>query len=252
MDHPQAAAIEYLSKHHAVHIGVDIGQKVDYTAVVVAEVGERPCGQVVHYDGTKHLDYESTYKVRDMTRLPLGTPFVGVAQAVVRAASRIWDIEAEIRQAQDLTPYEHALYCEIFVDATGVGAPVYELIKSAVYTEPKADRANVRAITFTHGDQIKRGVSLDGEADSVGKAHLVSRLQVLFEQGRIVLPKGSAIIDAMLEELTVYEIRITPDANDLYGAFAVGAHDDLVTALGLACLEEPGVIEIGLNLWGGG
>ena len=38
----------------------------------------------------------------------------------------------------------------------------------------------------------------------------------------------------MARELEDYEIRVTEDANDRYGAFKVGAHDDLVTALGLA------------------
>lgn len=40
----------------------------------------------------------------------------------------------------------------------------------------------------------------------------------------------------MLEELKVYEIRIDTDGHDSYGAFRVGRHDDLVTALGLSCL----------------
>src|SRR5205085_6609104 len=31
-----------------------------------------------------------------------------------------------------------------------------------------------------------------------------------------------------------YEIRVDKNANDTYGAFRVGIHDDLVTALGLA------------------
>ena len=31
-----------------------------------------------------------------------------------------------------------------------------------------------------------------------------------------------------------YEIRVSEDANDRYGAFRTGTHDDLVTALGLA------------------
>jgi len=31
-----------------------------------------------------------------------------------------------------------------------------------------------------------------------------------------------------------YEIRVDENANDRYGAFKVGKHDDLVTAIGLA------------------
>ena len=38
----------------------------------------------------------------------------------------------------------------------------------------------------------------------------------------------------MARELEDYEIRVSEDANDRYGAFRVGSHDDLVTALGLA------------------
>ncbi len=36
-----------------------------------------------------------------------------------------------------------------------------------------------------------------------------------------------------------YEIRVSEDANGRYGAFRVGSHDDLVTALGLAVLVDP-------------
>jgi len=43
----------------------------------------------------------------------------------------------------------------------------------------------------------------------------------------------------MVRELQDYEIRIDPNANEQYGAFSTGAHDDLVTALGLATLEPP-------------
>jgi hypothetical protein len=43
---------------------------------------------------------------------------------------------------------------------------------------------------------------------------------------------------AMKDELLDYEIRISEDANERYGAFKVGAHDDLVTALGLAVQDR--------------
>jgi hypothetical protein len=43
----------------------------------------------------------------------------------------------------------------------------------------------------------------------------------------------------MKDELLDYEIRINEDANERYGAFKVGAHDDLVTALGLAVQDRP-------------
>lgn len=36
-----------------------------------------------------------------------------------------------------------------------------------------------------------------------------------------------------------YEIRVDENANDKYGAFKVGTHDDLVTSLGLAVQWSP-------------
>jgi hypothetical protein len=39
----------------------------------------------------------------------------------------------------------------------------------------------------------------------------------------------------MIEELLNYEIHVSEEGRDQYGAFKIGSHDDLVTALGLAC-----------------
>ena len=43
----------------------------------------------------------------------------------------------------------------------------------------------------------------------------------------------------LAKELLDYQIRVSEDANDKYGAFKVVTHDDLVTALGLAVLDDP-------------
>jgi hypothetical protein len=40
-------------------------------------------------------------------------------------------------------------------------------------------------------------------------------------------------------ELLDYEIKFDQNANDCYGAFKTGAHDDLVTAVGLAAQVDP-------------
>jgi hypothetical protein len=39
---------------------------------------------------------------------------------------------------------------------------------------------------------------------------------------------------ALASELLDYEIHVDENANEKYGAFKVGRHDDLVTAVGLA------------------
>lgn len=41
-----------------------------------------------------------------------------------------------------------------------------------------------------------------------------------------------------MQELPEYEVKPSPQANDTYGAFVVGKHDDMVTALGLAVQDD--------------
>jgi hypothetical protein len=65
---------------------------------------------------------------------------------------------------------------------------------------------------------------------------MVSRLTSLLETGRVRLP-DTPQSQALVEELRDFEYRVTPSAH-LVAEARVGAHDDLVTALGLATLTD--------------
>ncbi|NJL27145.1 MAG: hypothetical protein HC897_04280 [Thermoanaerobaculia bacterium] len=193
-------------------IGIDVGQKRDPTAIAVVETHLRPIGD----PAARQSKSESHYFVRFLQRLPLGTPYPEVA----RRLGEIWQ-RAEQRSRQPP---------RVFVDATGVGTPIVDLLRAQI------PAAYLWAVTFTHGrrrttDHATRKVSL-------GKAHLVSHLQVLLRDQRLHLPQHSEA-RALAEELLTYEIRVDENAVDRYGAFRVGTHDDLVTALGLAIQDEP-------------
>jgi hypothetical protein len=152
--------------------------------------------------------------IRYLDRLPLGTPYPGVAERIKTVVSRA----ATKAGASSLV---------LYVDATGVGTPVVDIIRRA------GVKARVVPVYFTHGDRrnlVEREVRL-------GKAWLVSRLQLLLQGDFLHLPR-SAEAEALSEELLDYEIRVDENANDKYGAFKVGTHDDLVTALGLATQED--------------
>jgi len=95
-------------------------------------------------------------------------------------------------------------------------------------------RAVVYAVYFNHGD---RRLEVSRNEIRLGKAWLVSRLQALLQTGRLHLPRTPEA-EALAVELLDYEIRVDSDANDRYGAFKVGTHDDLVTALGLAVQDR--------------
>jgi hypothetical protein len=185
-----------------VTIGVDIGQKHDPTALVVAEAA----------DGN-----QPSFIVRMLHRLDLGTPY---PQVVERVAEVCEHVTARVGQSPS----------SIKVDATGVGAPVFDLLRQRL-----SDGHHVEAATFTHGDRLTRD---EHGWLRVGKGHLVSRLQVLLQSNRIKLPDTEETRQ-LVDELLAFEIRIPEDGNERYGAFRVGKHDDLVVALGLAVLQDP-------------
>ena len=122
---------------------------------------------------------------------------------------------------------------DIYVDATGIGMPVVDLISAEVegvyYVTP---------VYFTHGDRrSEEGYGWQREV-TLGKAYLVSRLQTLLQTGCLHLPRTSEA-EVLAQDLRDYEIEVGEDANDRYGAFKVGTQDDLVTALGLAVQCDP-------------
>ena len=191
-----------------VVLGVDIGQKRDPTAICVAEPERREKG----------VRTETHFLIRHLERLALGTQYPKVADRVAGITERV-----RARAGESPT---------VYVDATGVGLPVVDLLRE------RLRGGQVVAVYFTYGDRRTETVE-DGQVRvSLGKAFLVSRLQALLQCGRLHLPMtGEA--QALTDELLNYEIRVDENATEKYGAFKVGTHDDLVTALGLAVQMNP-------------
>src|SRR5215211_5404033 len=188
----------------SVTVGVDIGQRRDPTAIAVVEQEHR--GSEIHH------------MARHLERLPLGSPYPAVAERVAAVVGGVH--AATSGEAPTL-----------YVDATGVGTPIVDVLRAANV----GDLAQLKAVFFNHGDRRK----VERGEVKLGKAWLVSRMQALLQSGLLHLPR-TAEAEALGKELLDYEIRVTEDANDRYGAFRVGAHDDLVTALGLATQDDRG------------
>jgi hypothetical protein len=189
-----------------VTIGADIGQKHDPTAIAVVETIEAAGEGEYDYQPLKHY-------VRRLERLPLGTKYPAVAR-------RLCDI-AEQLQGPERDPW-------LLMDATGVGQPVVDLVVALM--ERRDIECKVVACYFTHGDRL----DWQGREARVGKAYLVSALQAALQQTRLLFPPAMRDARQVQDELLNYEIRVDENAHDRYGAFAVGAHDDEVTAVGLA------------------
>jgi hypothetical protein len=208
MEPVETSPEEDLSKYSFVRIGVDLGQKLDPTAIVVVEIQPRvPRDPEVR----RRFAGEPHFVVRALQRLELGTPYPAIVRRLSDITTRL---EADGRRA------------DIWVDATGLGQPVVDLLQHA--------GLSVRPVYLNGSDQFVRG---EWGRVNLGKCFMVSRLQVLLQTERLHLP-NTAEAAVLVEELLNYEIRINENANAQFGAFRVGVHDDLATALGLACCED--------------
>lgn len=199
----------------SVSLGVDVGQRRERSAVCVVEIEERrsSLGDRVDHFSVRHLE-----------RLPAQSSFPEVAR-------RTGEVISRLRQ-------RHRGSIHLFVDVTGLGEPVLELVKKATSHCP------VQPVYFTHGDRrIREGVAI-----RLGKAWLVSRLQTLLQTDLLHLP-DTPVVKELASDLMEFDIKVAEDANERYGAFPVGHHDDLVTALGLAVQETPARIEFGTFRW---
>lgn len=191
-----------------ITLGVDIGQKRDPSAVCVAEAEWR------EVEGRA----EAHYTVRHLERIRLNTAYPEVTDRIAR-------ITDQVRARTGESP-------TVFVDATGVGGAVVDLLRERVRS------GVVVPVTFTAGDQRTESWEGDYVRVSLGKAYLVSRLQVLLGTGRLHLPKTREA-GALTDELLNYELRVDQSGHESFGAFRTGTHDDLACALGLATQIDP-------------
>jgi hypothetical protein len=212
-------------------LAADIGQAIDPTALAVLEVQtrrhavsrynalaetDRPAdavepradwfvgGQLKHPTAIARID------VHHLERLPLRMPYPDQIAHVSRLLHRPpLDVPA-------------AALC---VDSTGVGRPVVDMFR----------RAGLKpiAVTITGGDQESR---VDGASNEyrVAKLLLVSRLQAMFNERTLRIPKDHPEARVLSLELQDFRATMSEAGTTRFGA-REGAHDDLVLALAIGC-----------------
>jgi len=228
-------------------VGVDVGQIHDNTAVCVCEVEQVETGEVRyareqtigHHDeyGAWHPPtgrdpvMRSEYTVRFIKRLPLNTSYSDVAIYLADMLENDLFASRSVR---------------ILLDVTGVGRPVYDSMRRLI-TLRRGNTINtatvgsvwqsgkhilqLKPISFTYGETYNRSKG------TLGKAFLVSRFQSILQEKRFHGPDTKEM-KATLDELMVYEIKVSDEGKAQFGA-KTGKHDDLATAACLSCLEDP-------------
>ena len=196
-------------------VGLDLGQARDYTALAVLE--RRPIDDGRMTIDESHLDTNNrhssinnrqSYHCRHLERLPLGTLYPQVVERVQVLLS---------------TP-PLCDGCTLCVDATGVGKPVVDMLIQAGLP--------VCAVTITGGDTVSHAGA--GDHWRVPKRELVSTLQVLLQSERLKFAQSLPLAHTLVQELLTFQVKLTMPANEIFGTWREGAHDDLVLALALA------------------
>jgi hypothetical protein len=110
------------------------------------------------------------------------------------------------------------------VDETGVGKAVVDFFRAGTI------RALLRPILITAGHKVSR----EGAGWHVPKKELVSCLQALLQGRRLKVARGLHERQLLAQELENFRVKVTAAANETFGAWREGEHDDLVLAVALA------------------
>jgi len=177
-------------------VGLDLGQKRDFSALAVVE---RVDARLAWMGPAPPLG------VRYLERMELGTPYPDVVARV-----------CEILQDPKMLGQSH-----LVVDATGVGAPVMDLLRRARI------RANITAVTITGGDRAHS----HGDQWHVPKQELLTGLESLMECGELRIAGKLREAGRLVKEFESMQVEARVN-----GRWKIqGDHDDLVLALSLAC-----------------
>ena len=148
-----------------------------------------------------------TVDMRHLQRFPLGTSYPVVVDQVEDMLNR--------------SPLRGE--CDLVIDATGVGRPVVDLFQKR--------RLDPIAVTITGGTDVIH----EARDWKVPKRDLVSSVQVGLQSRTLKVARDLPEAETLVNELLNFEVKITASANDVYGAWREGTHDDLVLAVALTC-----------------
>jgi hypothetical protein len=170
------------------YAGLDLGQRQDFSALAVVEREEQ---RFAWMPAPRELS------VRHLERMELGTPYPRVVERV-----------CEVMRHPKIVNQ-----CRLVVDATGVGAPVVDLLRSAGLS------VRLTTVTITGGERVHG----QGERWQVPRGDLLAGIEVLLEAGELKICRRMKEAERLVRELEVMRV-----------AGGGGEHDDLVFAVALA------------------
>ena len=180
------------------YLGLDLGQRRDYTALVVIEKEFKPYWGIDWITARLGETGTTRVMVRVIERIRLGTPYPEIIDWLRSIA-----VHPEMREGATLT-----------VDATGVGVPVVDMIRAAKL----GFRLVPMMITGGYGASFHNGVH------SVPRSELLTNLQLMIQRKEFEIARSCTQAEVLQNELRHLQI----DGKQT-------EHDDLAVALAMAC-----------------
>ena len=188
-------------------VGLDLGQKRSFTAIAVVErslvLEERR--DPIYWT----LDWVALgppeFAVRHLERVPLGTSYVEVV-ADVRAM-----LGSDAMRGR----------AELFVDATGAGAPVVDLFRAVESLRPV-----MTPVVITNGGPGQESAGKGFRERLVPRQDLVAGLLVMREEKNLAIARGVPETKVLIEELVQFGREDGGKRSDM--------RDDLAMAMALA------------------
>jgi hypothetical protein len=195
-----------ISESGRFFVGLDLGQSQDHSALAVVERDEIFEGEMDY--ATYERPRVRRFRMRFLEQLALGTSYPTVVERV--------------RQVVRQRPLMGR--CTLVMDATGVGAPVLDLMRVANLG------CGIVPVNLTGGERE----SQTGGLWNVPKQVLISGLLVMLEKKDLALSMRVASARVLDKELAGMEARVSRSGQLNFGT-REGEHDDVVIAAALAC-----------------
>jgi hypothetical protein len=197
---------------HRYIAGLDLGQRQDYSALVIVERHPAALPRTMAPVGIP-APAPAAYQVRHAERAPLDSSYTAQAEWVYDRLRRP-PLPGQVR---------------LVIDETGVGAGVTEILARALGR--LAPRVPLVPVTITAG--LTATPQEEGRWH-VPKAVLVSTVDGLLDSARLQIAADLPGTPTLKAELHNFQRKYTAAANLTYAAWREGDHDDYVLALALA------------------
>jgi len=191
-----------LSPH--IYFGLDLGQRKDPAALAILQRLHRNTGAIDPV--SREYVWEMVFQLRHVERFRLGTPYIQIVDKLYHLI-------------RDTSQGAHWLFfpnprpkCTLVVDASGVGAPVVELLRRDIKD------CTIVPITITSGESA----TPDPQGGyRVPRRDLISALRLLLESGHLKIAQDIHNRKELVQELTNLTDRSGPHHDDLAMATAL-------------------------------